>query len=78
MPIISIENMLSIYFPENVVIVFPKIHSLNKLCTQIDNKQELNLKPEDIFIIISRVYIEGNYKCSLILVVVAYATLSIF
>ena len=78
MLIISIENMLSIYFPENVVIVFPKIHSLNKLCTQIDNNQELNFKPEDIFIIISRVCTEGNYKCSLILVVVAYATSLIF
>ena len=75
MPIILIENMFSIYFLENVIVVFPKLLSLNQLCTQINNKQELNLKPEDIFIIISRVYIEGNYKCSLILVVVAYATL---
>ena len=78
MPIILIENMFSIYFLENVVVVFPKLLSLNQLCTQIDNKQELNFKPEDIFIIISRVCTEGNYKCSLILVVVAYATLSLF
>ena len=70
--------MFSIYFPENVVIVFPKILSLNQPYTQIHNEQEFNLKPEDIFIIIARVYTEGNYKCSLILIVVAYATLSIF
>ena len=66
MPNISIESM------------FPKILSLNQLCTQIDNNQELNFKPEDIFIIISRVCTEGNYKCSLILIIVEYATLSIF
>ena len=70
--------MFSIYFPKTVMVVFPKILSLHQLYTQIDNKQEFNLKPEDIFIIISRVYIDGNYKCSLILVIVAYATLSIF
>ena len=78
MPIILIENMFSIYFPKTVMVVFPKILSLHQLYTQIDNKQEFNLKPEDIFIIISRVYTEGNYKCSLILVVIVYATLSIF
>jgi hypothetical protein len=51
---------------------------LNSFRTQIDNKQEINLKPEDIFIIIEKVYTEGVYKCSLILVVVAYAILLIF
>jgi hypothetical protein len=78
MSIVSIEKYGSIYFFDSVINVFHKILILNSFCTQIDNKQEINLKTEDIFIIIEKVYTEGVYKCSLILVVVAYATLSIF
>jgi hypothetical protein len=47
----------SIYSFDNVINVFHKIHSLNSFRTQIDNKQEINLKLEDIFIIIGKVYI---------------------
>jgi hypothetical protein len=78
MSILSIEKYGLIYFFDSVINVFYKILSLNSFCTQIDNKQEINLKPEDIFFIIEKVYTEGVHKCSLILVVVAYTTLPIF
>ena len=58
MSIFSIEKYGSIYFFDIVINVFHKILSLNSFCTQIDNKQEINLKPE-IFIIIEKVYTEG-------------------
>ena len=73
----SVENISSTYSLESVVIVFPENTRLKSALHNIDNKQKFNMKPEDIFIVISRVYTEGNSKCILILVIVAYATLSI-
>jgi hypothetical protein len=54
MSILSIEKYGSIYFFDRVINVFHKIISLNSFRTQIDNKHEINLKPEDIFIIIEK------------------------
>jgi hypothetical protein len=49
-----LRNMAQFSFFYSVINVFHKVLSLNSFRTQIDNKQEINLKLEDIFIIIEK------------------------